>query len=81
MIALPGYGENKNQTAHACGHNWIAATTLGAAISLATLNENFNGRIVVIGTPAEETVGGKCELVEKGAFSDIDAVNSNALRS
>ena len=72
--ALPGYGENKNQTAHACGHNWIAATTLGAAISLATLNENFNGRIVVIGTPAEETVGGKCELVEKGAFSDIDAV-------
>lgn len=72
--ALPGYGENKNQTAHACGHNWIAATTLGAAISLATLNENFNGTIVVIGTPAEETVGGKCELVEKGAFSDIDAV-------
>ena len=72
--ALPGYGENKNQTAHACGHNWIAATTIGAAISLATLNENFNGTIVVIGTPAEETVGGKCELVEKGAFSDIDAV-------
>lgn len=72
--ALPGYGENKNQTAHACGHNWIAATTLGAAISLATLNENFNGTIVVIGTPAEETVGGKCELVEKSAFSDIDAV-------
>ena len=72
--ALPGYGENKNQTAHACGHNWIAATTLGAAISLATLNENFNGTIVVIGTPAEETVGGKCELVEKGAFSNIDAV-------
>ena len=72
--ALPGYGEDKNQTAHACGHNWIAATTLGAAISLATLNENFNGTIVVIGTPAEETVGGKCELVEKGAFSDIDAV-------
>ena len=72
--ALPGYGEDKNQTAHACGHNWIAATTLGAAISLATLNENFNGTIVVIGTPAEETVGGKCELVEKGAFSDIDVV-------
>ena len=72
--ALPGYGENKNQTAHACGHNWIAATTLGAAISLATLNENFNGTIVVIGTPAEETVGRKCELVEKGAFSNIDAV-------
>ena len=72
--ALPGYGEAKDKNAHACGHNWIAATTLGAAIGVATLDENFNGTIVVIGTPAEETVGGKCELVGKGAFSDIDAV-------
>ena len=72
--ALPGYGEAKDKNAHACGQNWIAATTLGAAIGLATLDENFNGTIVVIGTPAEETVGGKCELVGKGAFSDIDAV-------
>ena len=72
--ALPGYGETKDKNAHACGHNWIAATTLGAAIGLATLDEHFNGTIVVIGTPAEETVGGKCELVDKGAFSDIDAV-------
>jgi len=72
--ALPGYGEAKDKNAHACGHNWIAATTLGAAIGLATLDENFNGTIVVIGTPAEETVGGKCELADKGAFSDIDAV-------
>lgn len=72
--ALPGYGETKDKNAHACGHNWIAATTLGAAIGLATLDENFNGTIVVIGTPAEETVGRKCELVDKGAFSDIDAV-------
>ena len=72
--ALPGDGETTDKNAHACGHNWIAATTLGAAIGLATLDENFNGTIVVIGTPAEETVGGKCELVDKGAFSDIDAV-------
>ena len=72
--ALPGYGETKDKNAHACGHNWIAATTLGAAIGLATLDENFNGTIVVIGTPAEETVGGKCELADKEAFSDIDAV-------
>lgn len=72
--ALPGYGENKNQNAHACGHNWIAATTVGAAITLAKSDIEFDGSIVVIGTPAEETTGGKCELVEKGAFLDIDAV-------
>ncbi|MBQ3437065.1 MAG: M20 family metallopeptidase [Fusobacterium sp.] len=72
--ALPGYGVNKDENAHACGHNWIAASTLGAAMTLAKSNIDFEGTIVVIGTPAEETVGGKCELVKKGAFEDIDAV-------
>lgn len=72
--ALPGYGKDKKQNAHACGHNWIAASTVGAAITLAKSNIDFNGTIVVIGTPAEETTGGKCELVKKGAFNDIDAV-------
>ena len=33
--ALPGYGPNKDEVAHACGHNWIAASTLGAALTLA----------------------------------------------
>lgn len=71
--ALPGYGkENKN--AHACGHNWIAATTVGAALVLSRLKDNFNGKIVVLGTPAEETTGRKVDMVNKGAFKDIDAV-------
>ncbi len=71
--ALPGYGPNGDQNAHACGHNWIAASTLGAALTLAQLKDHFDGTIVVIGTPAEETIGGKCDLVERGAFDDIDA--------
>lgn len=71
--ALPGYGPNKDQNAHTCGHNWIAASTLGAAITLSKCTEQFFGTVVVIGTPAEETTGGKAELVQKGAFDDIDA--------
>lgn len=71
--ALPGYGENKDQNGHACGHNWIAASTFGASIVLSQLKEHFNGTIVYIGTPAEETYGGKCDLVNRGAFDDIDA--------
>lgn len=67
--ALPGY---KKGNAHACGHNWISATCVGAAICLSKLSD-FSGSVIVIGTPAEETTGGKCELVEKGAFKDIDA--------
>lgn len=42
-------------------------------MSFKKLDENFSGTIVVIGTPAEETVGGKCELVEE-QYTDIDAV-------
>lgn len=71
--ALPGYGPNKDQVAHACGHNWIAATTLGAAAVLAQFKDEINGTIVLIGTPAEETTGGKCDLVKAGCFDDIDA--------
>ncbi len=71
--ALPGYGPSKNQNAHACGHNWIAASTLGAAVTLAKLKDTFSGTVIVIGTPAEETTGGKCELVKKGAFGQVDA--------
>lgn len=69
--ALPGYGENK-EPAHACGHNWIAASTLGACMVLSKLKEKFKRKIVLIGTPAEESTGGKCDLVKGGAFDDID---------
>ncbi|MBQ6836492.1 MAG: amidohydrolase [Clostridia bacterium] len=71
--ALPGYGPNKDQNGHACGHNWIAACTFGAADVLAQLKEHFNGTIVYIGTPAEEGTGGKVDLVNAGCFEDIDA--------
>lgn len=70
--ALPGYGPEK-KPAHACGHNWIAATTVGSALVLARLRNSFQGKIVVIGTPAEETTGRKIDLANAGAFDDIDA--------
>lgn len=72
--ALPGYGENGQKNAHACGHNWIAASTAGTAIVLSKLKEkyNFKGKIVLIGTPAEETTGGKIDLIKAGGFDNID---------
>lgn len=70
--ALPGYGENNDEAAHACGHNWIAASTFGACVVLSKIKEHFKGKIVFIGTPAEETIGYKYDLVENGAFNDID---------
>ena len=65
--ALPGVG-------HACGHNVIAAAGAGAGAALMAARDGLPpGRVVVIGTPAEERGGGKGCLVEAGLFRDVDA--------
>jgi len=71
--ALPGYGEDQHN-GHACGHNWIAATTVGAAVVLAELcrRAQFEARVLLFGTPAEETYCAKVKMVEDGAFQDVD---------
>ncbi len=71
--ALPGYGPRK-KPAHACGHNWIAASAVGAALILSKLGDLAGGCAVVLGTPAEETAGRKVDLLKAGAFDDIAAV-------
>jgi amidohydrolase len=64
--ALPGLG-------HACGHNIIATAGLGAGLAAAALAEAAGGRVVVLGTPAEEGGGGKIRMAQQGAFDGIDA--------
>lgn len=71
--ALPGYGPEHNENGHACGHNWIAASTFQAAAALQKIKKYFKGKIVYIGTPAEETCGRKIDLAAGGGFDDIDA--------
>ena len=63
--ALPGVG-------HGCGHNLIAAMSVGAATGLSKI-KNLPGSIIVFGTPAEEGGGGKVTMIEKGVFDQIDA--------
>ncbi|MDN5343949.1 MAG: hypothetical protein PWQ18_60 [Clostridia bacterium] len=64
--ALPELG-------HACGHNLIAAASLGAALGLAAWIKELGGTVVVLGTPAEETRGAKVLLAREGALEDMDA--------
>ena len=63
--ALPKIG-------HGCGHNLIAAASLGAAIALNKILKIDSGGLVVLGTPAEEGGGGKARLAEAGVFDDMD---------
>jgi amidohydrolase len=64
--ALAGLG-------HACGHNLIAAAAAGAGLALKAVLPALAGRIVVIGTPAEEGGGGKALMVDAGVFDGVDA--------
>ncbi|MBW3615752.1 MAG: M20 family metallopeptidase, partial [Actinobacteria bacterium] len=64
--ALPGIG-------HACGHNVIAASAVGAAMALAPLADDLGVTVKVMGTPAEEGGGGKILMLERGVFAGVHA--------
>ncbi|MDH6573424.1 amidohydrolase [Streptomyces sp. SAI-117] len=61
--ALPSIG-------HACGHNMIAAMSVGAAVALAEVASDLDLRVKLLGTPAEEHGGGKVDLLRAGAWED-----------
>jgi amidohydrolase len=65
--ALAGFG-------HACGHNIIASSAVGAGIALAEglASADLEAQVLVMGTPGEEGKGGKVYLVERGAFDTVD---------
>ncbi len=67
--ALPELG-------HACGHNLICTSALGAAIAVqkAMQAQGIQGSIEVYGTPAEEDGGGKIIMLNNGVFDGLDAV-------
>lgn len=67
--ALPRIG-------HACGHNLIATASIAGFLATAhTMSElGVSGRLRILGTPAEETGGGKIDLINRGAFSPSEDV-------
>ena len=61
--ALPDVG-------HACGHNIIAASSLGAAIGLGAVADELGLTVTLLGTPSEEGGGGKIDLINAGEFKN-----------
>lgn len=66
--ALPGIG-------HSCGHNLIATSSIATFVAAAEAMKKYNieGRLRILGTPAEEGGGGKAKLIDAGAFPDSTA--------
>lgn len=67
--ALPGLG-------HGCGHNLICTAALAAFYALREVmqEKNIAGKVVLLGTPAEESYGGKVKMLAKNCLDGIDAV-------
>ena len=63
--ALPKIG-------HGCGHNLIAAMSIGAALAFAKAAGD-KATVHVYGCPAEETVGSKVYMSEHGVFDALHA--------
>jgi len=77
VIALLAEYDALPELGHACGHNLIAsAAALAGAAVIHTLSPE-EAEVRVIGSPAEETYGGKVQLVAQGFFADVDAALMN----
>ncbi|WP_040215046.1 M20 family metallopeptidase [Clostridium polynesiense] len=59
---------------HACGHNIIATSAMGSAIEtkMGMEKSKMDGTLVVIGTPAEESGGGKIIQLSQGVYDEVD---------
>ncbi|KAH6910583.1 aminoacylase 1-like protein 2 [Coprinopsis sp. MPI-PUGE-AT-0042] len=68
MDALKGIG-------HACGHNLIGMSGVAVALAIRAALEkhDLTGKIVLLGTPAEEGGSGKVALLDKGGYEGMDA--------
>ena len=53
---------------HACGHDLHMTVFLGTAKMMAETKENWSGTLVLIGQPAEETVGGAAAMLHAGLY-------------
>jgi aminobenzoyl-glutamate utilization protein B len=83
--ALPGISQTASAVkeplrdgapGHGCGHNLFGAASLGAAVAIKEMigAGTLKGTIRFLGTPAEESIGGKIFMIREGVFRDVDAV-------
>ncbi len=71
-IALISEYDALEKVGHACGHNLIAASSVGAFLLLGEYSNKFLHDLVLLGTPAEEFGGGKQLLIKNHFFDGVD---------
>jgi len=71
-IAILAEYDSLPEIGHACGHNIIATSAVGAGVAARQVVDEYGGSVLVIGTPAEELYGGKIVMAERNAFNNLD---------
>lgn len=82
--ALPGMSQQEaahrepvreGACGHACGHNLLAAATVGGAVGIKAelAARGLPGTIIFYGCPAEEVLTGKPFMAKGGCFGELDA--------
>lgn len=71
-IALLAEYDALPKVGHGCGHNIIGVSAVGAGVASKSIIDQLGGSILVVGTPGEEGLGGKIDMVKAGAFDGID---------
>ncbi|MEE8585253.1 MAG: amidohydrolase [Acidobacteriota bacterium] len=56
---------------HACGHDMHMTTLVGVARRLAALRDQWRGTVMLLGQPAEESIGGAKAMVEDGLYERV----------
>lgn len=72
-VAILGEYDALPDIGHACGHNLIAMSAVGAFLAAAAVVDRAGGEVTFLGTPAEEGGGGKIKMIEAGVFDGLSA--------
>src|SRR5947209_17095141 len=60
---------------HACGHDIHMSVFLGTARILSEMKDRWSGTLILIGQPAEETVGGAESMLKAGLYTKFPKRN------
>ena len=74
QTGLP-YASRTRGVMHACGHDMHMTCFLGAARALARLKDRWRGTLLMVGQPAEETVGGAARMLADGLYNRFPRPN------